>query len=107
MSDEAKRDEDGKFLPGRSGNPKGRPKAQVNRIETLRAYISTHAQQLIDVLIKKALVEGDDVSARTLLDKILPTMTDTAYTEERVRELEARCKELLERLQRASKPQAA
>lgn len=72
--------ETGKFLPGKSGNPKGRTKGARSRItlarllveEGLRRKLANKADKLLDRAIDMAL-DGNDRVMRALLDKMLTT----------------------------------
>lgn len=60
---------DGRFQPGRSGNPRGRPKAP--RTLLLASLIEPHLADLVTVLLKKGK-EGDVSAARALIERCVP-----------------------------------
>jgi len=64
------RDQDGRFMPGSSGNPQGRPKRPP---DPLRARLAEAAPQLLENLLAAA-AEGDVSAARVLLDRCLPAL---------------------------------
>lgn len=67
------------FQPGKSGNPKGRPKGSKNRSTELKEFLLKEAEgqlleslpKILDTLVKKA-VDGDTQAAKLLLERILP-----------------------------------
>jgi Family of unknown function (DUF5681) len=61
----------GKFVPGRSGNPKGRPKGIEDRRVALRALLEPHAPRLVEKAVQKAL-KGDIGALRLCLDRLIP-----------------------------------
>jgi hypothetical protein len=84
LSGEMVRDDKGRFVAGKSGNPSGRPKGTKNQITqirqntelALREYMSSpdnarKALKVMDVLFEKAS-DGDVSAIKLLLDKVLP-----------------------------------
>ena len=64
------------FQPGKSGNPRGRPKGSFNKAtQAIRALLEGEAEQLGRVAIDKAL-EGDTAALRLCLDRIAPPRKD-------------------------------
>ena len=61
-----------RFKSGQSGNPSGRPKGIPNPQAQLRQAIGQRSDEIIQVLVDKAL-EGDVAAASLLLSRILPT----------------------------------
>jgi hypothetical protein len=62
------RDEKGRFVPGVSGNPAGKPKDAFSITALVKAELEklapgvdkkTHAQRFIDTLFRKAIDDGD------------------------------------------------
>ena len=70
----------GRFRPGRSGNPAGRPKGSRNAATlAAEALLAGEAERLTRKAIEMAL-DGDVVALRICLDKILPARKDRAVT---------------------------
>jgi hypothetical protein len=68
----ALRDAGGRFQPGRSGNPRGRPPGSLNRATRLRAWLDDGEERTnARVVIDRAL-GGDHVAARHLMDRLDP-----------------------------------
>jgi hypothetical protein len=68
----ASRDAGGRFQPGRSGNPRGRPPGSLNRATRLRAWLDDGEERAnARVVIDRAL-GGDHVAARHLMDRLDP-----------------------------------
>ncbi len=66
------RKQDGKFAPGQSGNPLGRPKGARNRAtRAAEAFLSGEAEALTRRCVELAL-EGDVTALRLCLERILP-----------------------------------
>ena len=61
------------FQPGKSGNPKGRPKSYKG-VSKLRDLISVKAPELVARLLTAALDEGDTQAARLLIERALPAL---------------------------------
>lgn len=61
-----------KFEKGKSGNPRGRPKASASQ-QKLREAINKDAPEIIEAMIAQAK-DGDTTAARVLLDRVLPVM---------------------------------
>jgi hypothetical protein len=79
------RGEDGKFLPGVSGNPNGRPKGKKNEITELkqdlelavRKNINSHqVQGIVSAMVEKAM-DGNVGAAKLILDKVLTNARET------------------------------
>jgi len=66
----ARRDDAGRWLPGASPNPQGRPKRPL---DPLRAKLEQAAPALIEGLVLAA-AKGDVAAARILLDRVMPTL---------------------------------
>ena len=60
----------GRWKPGESGNPKGKP-AGSGALQKLRAAIGASVPGVIAAMVQKA-TEGDAGAARLLLDRVLP-----------------------------------
>lgn len=64
--------EDTKFQPGQSGNPKGRPQGSRSRkLVALDALAEGEIEDIVRAMIEKAK-EGDAVAARPILDRVWP-----------------------------------
>lgn len=59
-----------KFLPGQSGNPRGRPKRPDS---AARAQIEKAAPEILEAMIGLAK-SGDVSAARVLLDRVMPAL---------------------------------
>lgn len=65
------RDASGKFPPGRSGNPRGRPPGSGSSPGVrLRRLIAQHGDELVQALIEQAK-KGDVTAAVALLDRVV------------------------------------
>lgn len=62
-----------KFKPGRSGNPKGRPRGAKNKANALRSRIVEEIPGIVDNLIEAAK-GGDMQAARLLIERAIPTL---------------------------------
>lgn len=71
----AEQNKRGRWQPGESGNPKGRP-AGAGEITKLRNSIAEHLPEIITQLVTKAK-GGDLQAARLLLERVLPPMKPT------------------------------
>lgn len=72
------RDKRGKFLPGASPNPAGRPPG-VGRVSALRGQISEAVPSILLALIEKAQA-GDVQAARVLLERSIAPLRATEET---------------------------
>jgi hypothetical protein len=59
------------FVPGQSGNDKGRPRGSRNKSTLVREKIEQGIADVLDVVQKQALA-GDRASQRLLLERVLP-----------------------------------
>ena len=64
------RGHDGKFLPGTSGNPKGRPRKAVQALHDLQYLLLDAAPGVVARLVISAVSDGDTSAARILLDNL-------------------------------------
>lgn len=65
----------GKFVPGQSGNPAGRPKGSRNRLSVLRESLVTasEARDVVAKLVESAKA-GDTQAASILMDRLWPKL---------------------------------
>jgi uncharacterized protein DUF5681 len=64
------------FLPGQSGNPKGRPKGSRNRTTlAMEAVIEEHCEEIAKKAIETGL-EGDASILRALVQRLVPPRRD-------------------------------
>jgi hypothetical protein len=66
----SKRKDNGQFLPGNSGNPKGRPSTEVS---TIRKQLAAQYEEIIAV-IRQAALGGDMQACKMILDRICPAL---------------------------------
>ncbi len=67
----------GRFKPGQSGNPSGRPRGSLNRATlALRAIMADQGQAIIETLIGQALA-GDVAAGRAILERLVPVARET------------------------------
>ena len=68
----------GRWKPGQSGNPAGKPKGTRHRAtQAVEALLEGQAEALTQKAIEKAL-EGDGVALRLCLERIAPARKDAA-----------------------------
>ncbi|GGA69114.1 hypothetical protein GCM10011521_04160 [Arenimonas soli] len=69
----------GKFVPGKSGNPAGRPKGSRNRLSVLRDSLvtATEAREVVAKLVESAKA-GDTQAASILMDRLWPKLKSQA-----------------------------
>lgn len=78
------RAKDGKFLPGVSGNPKGRPKGKKNQITELkqdmeiaiRENLSPDAIKAVVASMLAAALDGNVGAGKLILDKVMSNARD-------------------------------
>ena len=82
---ESGRSADGKFLPGVSGNPNGRPKGKKNIITTLKQDLeiairenltAEDVQNVVNAMLAEAL-NGNVGAGKLILDKVLSNARET------------------------------
>lgn len=72
------RSDGGRFAPGVSGNPNGRPKGSRHRVTlAVEALLEGEAEAVTRKIIEKAL-EGDTTAQRLVLERICPPKKDAA-----------------------------
>lgn len=69
----------GRFKPGQSGNPAGRPRGIPSPSAKLRQAIGEHSDEIIKVMVQQALA-GDVSAASLLLSRVLPTARPESLT---------------------------
>lgn len=62
-----------KFTPGKSGNPKGRPKGKGTTANTLRLRLADRAGEVLDTVVDAAL-GGDVAAAKIVLERVIPAL---------------------------------
>lgn len=67
------------FKPGKSGNPKGRPKGIQDRRVAMRELLRPHAADLVQKAIDLAL-SGDTTALRLCVDRIIPPCREEAIS---------------------------
>ena len=66
----------GRFKPGQSGNPAGRPRGSLNRTTlALRAIMADQAEAIVETLIGQALA-GDVAAGRAILERLVPVVKE-------------------------------
>jgi hypothetical protein len=68
------RDENGRLLPGSTANPNGRPKGSLSITKAIKDKLAeiqegdtrTNLEVLVDIILKKALVDKDDKTIESL-----------------------------------------
>lgn len=75
-----RRGDQGRFLPGASGNPQGRPQGSRNRIPLLvEGMLDGRAEAITEKLVELAL-KGDVAALRLCLDRLLPARRERHLT---------------------------
>jgi hypothetical protein len=73
----AGRDQAGRFVPGASGNPRGKPQGTRNRaIAALETLMGNSAEDVALAVIKAAEA-GDTAAARLVLERVMPARKDS------------------------------
>jgi hypothetical protein len=75
---EVKREKAGRYAPGTSGNPAGRPKQATT---ALKRQLAEHGSELVEKAVELALA-GDTTALKICLDRISPALKPSA---ERIR----------------------
>lgn len=78
------RDDNGHFLPGKSGNPQGRPKSRRNELIVLKQDLEIAVRETLPIERVKRIVnrvaqmaeDGNMAAAKLLLDKIISNASD-------------------------------
>lgn len=79
-ADNTGKEQAGKFKPGQSGNPSGRPKGSRNATTVaLEALLDGQAEALTNKAVEMALA-GDMAALRLCMDRILPPRKDRPVT---------------------------
>ncbi len=67
----------GKFKPGQSGNPSGRPKGIPDKRVAMRELLTPYAGDLIGKTVELAL-SGDTTALRICIDRLVPPVKEEA-----------------------------
>jgi hypothetical protein len=90
------RDSSGRFTPGQSGNPAGRPRGALSKLTRLaNALTEPHAEKIINRALVEALILKDPRFVLFFMERIMPRPQrgdDTLL--ERLDDLERRVEEL-------------
>lgn len=65
------------FKPGKSGNPKGRPKGRLDRRAQWREALAGHGDDLVSKVVELAL-DGDVQALRLCIDRAIPAYRPAA-----------------------------
>ncbi len=76
------RDAEGRFLPGVSGNPKGRALGSHNRISALIEQLFEQRAEALALKAMDVAMEGDPRALRMCLDRVLPARRERHITVE-------------------------
>ena len=68
----------GRFVPGKSGNPAGRPRGSKARV-SLRTLLEANGVEIVEKCLEMAL-SGDGAALRLCLDRILPSLRPIEQT---------------------------
>jgi hypothetical protein len=60
----------GRFKPGQSGNPSGKPRGAKDKRTELRALLKPHAEALVQKVVEMAL-QGDKAALRLCLERLV------------------------------------
>lgn len=66
----------GRFQPGQSGNPAGRPKGSRHKAIVALETLMGNAAEDVAAAVIKAAQEGDTAAARLVLDRVMPARKD-------------------------------
>lgn len=59
------------FIPGKSGNERGRPLGSSDKRTRLRQLLEPHAEELITILVNQAK-KGDSTALKLCIDRLIP-----------------------------------
>jgi len=65
-----------KFKPGKSGNPRGRPKGTKNKNTLLRYLLEEHTKEILDKAVSMAK-RGSAKHQKLILERVLPPLRST------------------------------
>lgn len=66
------------FVPGRSGNPAGRPKGSFSLVEMIKHKLQeipegkdrTYAEDFVEQIMKKSVIEGDTSMMKDMINRV-------------------------------------
>jgi hypothetical protein len=87
------RDGSGRWQKGQSGNPRGRPRVELERICHIRDICEKESPRISRKMVELAL-DGDTTAARLILNSAVLPLKESGYYEERCQQLEERVREL-------------
>jgi len=66
------------FVPGRSGNPAGRPKGSFSLVEMIKKKLQeipegkdkTYAEYFVEQIMKKSVIEGDTSMMKDMINRV-------------------------------------
>jgi len=63
--------DDGRFKPGQSGNPNGRPKGALDKRLKVRRLLEAHSEEMTNIVLDMAR-ERDPVALKLIFERISP-----------------------------------
>lgn len=75
------RDEKGRFVPGHSGNPAGKPRKPNSVARAIRERLAEHVDEIVAALLEQVRA-GDVTAIRTALERLAPALRPEALPAE-------------------------